>query len=117
MGRSAARSRARGCESSSSARSGGRGCFGIGVVVQEHRHRELVGPPLAERAGLLGRLRPLDLGAAERDERHDVEGAEAGMLAVVTDDRALLGDGRRERPRALGTASRGPGPASVNTER
>ena len=78
---------------------------GVGVVVEEHRHARASRPTIPRtRAACVARLALLGLGAAERDERHDIERAEIRVHAVVVGDRDVVGDrvgelagGRRPR--------------------
>ena len=89
----------------------------VGVVVEEHRDRERRRPTTRRTHARVAAAARSASSPLERDERHDVERAEARVHAGVSGDRDAAGDGgcraprprRRRRPRA--------GPASVNTER
>ena len=69
----------------------------------------VLGPPLAEGARFLGRLLAFGVRAAERDERHDVERAEPRVLALVADDREVLGDRGGQRPGGVARRRARPG--------
>ena len=66
---------------------------GIGVAVEEHGDGVHLRPPLRELACGFGGLRAFDFGSAERDERDDVERAQARVHAVVFGDRNVRRDG------------------------
>ncbi len=83
--------------------------LGIGVVVEEHRDVAVLGPPFAERPCLVGSLRALGIGTAQRHEGHHVEHAEAGMFAFVANEGGPFGNCGCERPRPVARVS-GAGP-------
>ncbi len=82
----------------------------VGVVVEEHRHPVRVRPPAPERTGRQAGDLPLGNRAAQPDERDDVERADAGVYANVSDDVDVLRD-RVGQPagRAFGVTRPGTG--------
>ncbi len=79
----------------------------VGVVVEEDRYREGLGPPDAERARVERGRGACIVAALERDERHDVERAEARVHAGMSGDRDAAGDGGCQRDDRVGGIARG----------
>ncbi len=85
-----------------------------GLLVEEHRHAEAVGDRgagVARQRHAVGHRRALD-----RHERHDVDGAESRMLAVMA-PQVDLGQRRARTARCTAASSAGRSPAKVSTER